>query len=457
MSDSHLLGRILIVEDDDPQRQILERHLRKSGHTILAVESAEAALNSITEFGPDLVLSDVRMGGMSGYDLLDRIGGGEQFDVVLMTAYEGVSGAIGAMKSGAFDYLIKPLDLDELEAMVEASLRHRRDVANASRKTAEPIEAPENDRTIVGSDPAMLGICKLIGRVADTPAPVLVRGETGTGKELIARALHENSNKRAQPFIAVDCTAIPETLLESSLFGHVAGAFTGAKGPQRGRFEMAGTGTIFLDEIGDTSMGFQAKLLRVLQEREFYPVGSETPRRTEARVVAATHRNLDEMVKNGEFREDLYFRLRVVEIFVPPLRERRSDIPLLVQHLLAKRSRELGRPVPTVPDSVLKALRVYEWPGNVRELENALMRALMLASGPAIQLEDLALGQTQAPAPAWAQGSDQGEDRSLEGVERSHVQRVLVETAGNKSAAARLLRVSRPRLDRIIEKYELHV
>ncbi len=454
MKAMDLRGRILIVEDDEPQRQILERHLGKSGHAVMAVDSAEAALNCVAEFGPDVVLSDVRMPGMSGYELLDHIGGGSSFDVVLMTAYEGVSGAIDAMKRGAFDYLIKPFDLDELEAMIEAALEHRLEVARDRGKGATVPDLDVRPRQIVGTDPTMLRICKLIGRVADAPAPVLIRGETGTGKELIARALHDHSGHREEPFIAVDCTAIPETLLESSLFGHVAGAFTGAKGPQRGRFEMAGKGTIFLDEIGDTSLAFQAKLLRVIQEREFYPVGSETPRKTQARVVAATHQPIAEMVGRGDFREDLYFRLRVIEIEVPPLRERRSDIPRLVHHILAKRSEELGRRAPAVPDAVLKALGVYAWPGNVRELENALTRALMLAGGPTIRLEDLGLGRTASAGgePGQRDGRD---DRSLEEMERRHVQQVLVETAGNKSAAARLLRVSRPRLDRIIQKYEL--
>ncbi|HEV2735496.1 MAG TPA: sigma-54 dependent transcriptional regulator, partial [Longimicrobiaceae bacterium] len=283
---------------------------------------------------------------------------------------------------------------------------------------------------------------------------VLIRGETGTGKELVARAIHFNSPQAGEPFVAINCTAIAENLLESELFGHVRGAFTGAVGDRKGRFELAGNGTIFLDEIGDTAPAFQAKLLRVLQEREFYPVGGERPRRTEARVIAATHRPIEELIGQGSFREDLYFRLRVVEIVVPPLRERRDDIPLLAEHLLARAAREIHKDVRIIPAPVMKALQAYDWPGNVREMENTITRAAVLAHGPAISLENLGLGTVPVKGAASASGP---EGTTLDEVERLQVERILQRTGGNKRRAARLLGISRPRLDRLLAKYDGHV
>jgi len=313
----------------------------------------------------------------------------------------------------------------------------------------------------------MLGVYKTIGAVSASRAAVLLQGETGTGKELIARTIHGNSPDADQPFIGVNCAAVPETLLESTLFGHMRGAFTGASADRRGPFELAGRGTIFLDEIGDTSLALQAKLLRVLEEREFYPVGSEHPRRTEARVIAATNRELEELVKKGEFREDLFFRLRVIEIRLPPLRVRRSDIPLLVRHILSKAAVELGRQPPGVSREVMAHLVARDWPGNVRELENALTRALVMARGNTLSLQDLEgdrWGSGSDSTSRWggasrgSRGGDGARDEdSLAAVERRHVQRVLLMTKGNKSAAARVLEVSRPTLNRMIKDYEIFV
>jgi transcriptional regulator with GAF, ATPase, and Fis domain len=306
----------------------------------------------------------------------------------------------------------------------------------------------------------MIEIYKLIGTLAETRTPVLLRGETGTGKEVIARAIHSNSAVAAEPFVAVNCTALPEPLLESELFGHVRGAFTGAANDRKGRFELAGRGTIFLDEIGDTTAAFQAKLLRVLQEREFHPVGSERTRRTEARVVAATHRPLERLVQEGRFREDLYFRLRVVEIVVPPLRERRDDIAPLAEHLLARATREMHRSGVVLTADALRALRAYDWPGNVRELEHTLTRALVLARGGSISAHLLALGvaapvsvSSGVPSASYDQRDDA--DQSMAAAERVHLARVLARCEGNKRQAARVLRVSRSRLDRMLEKHGL--
>jgi two-component system response regulator AtoC len=303
-------------------------------------------------------------------------------------------------------------------------------------------------QTLVGRTPAMIEIYKRIGALATSATSVLVRGETGTGKEVIARAIHFNSQASAEPFVAINCTAVPEPLLESELFGHVRGAFTGAVGDRRGRFELAGRGTIFLDEIGDVSPAFQAKLLRVLQDREFHPVGGERARRSEARVIAATHAPIEERVRQGQFREDLYFRLRVVEIVVPPLRERKDDIPLLVEHLIARIGSELHRPVHLTP-AALQKLVMYRWPGNVRELENALLRAAVLSPSGVLAPDDIAL---DGPTDRRIDGPAEG-DRLIDAVRR-HVLQVLEQTGGNKRAAARVLAISRPRLDRLLARFE---
>jgi two-component system response regulator AtoC len=445
-------ARILIVEDDDAHRATLARFLSR-GYEVETVESAERALAVVARVDPDIVLTDVKMGEMSGFDLLRHLRElAPSLDVLLMTAYDDVQGVINAMKQGAYDYLVKPLDLERVEEVLARCVKDRVAQGKAKRKAARAAE-PEYVAAhgLVGRDAKMMDIYKVIGAVATTRAPVLIRGETGTGKEMIARTIHENSTEARYPFVAINCTAIPETLLESELFGHVRGAFTGAANDRKGRFELAGSGTIFLDEIGDTSLAFQAKLLRVLQEREFYPVGSEQPRQTDARVLAATHRNIEALVREGKFREDLYFRLRVVEITVPPLRERRSDIPLLVRHILARVSKETGKTVQIVPDEVMGVLLAHDWPGNVRELENALTRAAVMSKGSALSLEHLSLGVRAEPQSAEAAGD------SLDDVERAHVQRILAKTGGNKTKAAELLGVSRPRLNRIIEKYGLVV
>jgi DNA-binding NtrC family response regulator len=397
---------------------------------------------------------------MSGMDLLRALRErAPELDVLLMTAYGDVQDAIDAMKAGAYDYLLKPLDIDQLEQILGrwGSERASRGGIDGDDLSAAIVRGSHR---LVGRDPQMLDIFKTVGTVASTNAPVLIRGETGTGKEMIARSIHANGLNPDAPFVAVNCTAIPESLLESELFGHMRGAFTSAVSDRKGRFELAGTGTIFLDEIGDTELPFQAKLLRVLQEREFYPVGSERPRETRARVIAATHQPLEEMVAAGHFREDLYFRLRVLEIQVPPLRERVGDIPLLVNHILNKVAREHRRPVPTVPDSVMAVILARRWPGNVRELENALTRAVLLAKRGVISLDNLDLAEpagSRDPAAAAAPAAPAApmQLKHLEEVERDYVRQVLEMFRGNKRTAARVLGVSRPRLDRMIARFSL--
>jgi DNA-binding NtrC family response regulator len=460
--------KILIVEDDPSHLEILRRHLERCGHQVEATESAEQALSRFSRLAPHLVLSDLRMPGMSGFELLRKLkADAPNVTVVLMTAFDDMQTAIDAMKEGAYDYLVKPLDLERLEAIVDSALAQRQRSNGAGRKTAEPVPAPLSANDLIGRHHTMIQVFKTIGRVAPSAAPVLIRGETGTGKELIARTIHQNSTRAEKPFISVNCASLPETLLESELFGHVRGAFTGAQADRKGRFEMAGGGTIFLDEIGDTSLAFQAKLLRVLQEKEYYPVGGEEPRRSEARVLAATHQPVEQLVRAGTFREDLYFRLRVVEIVVPPLRERREDIPLLARHLVAKAARLDDRPAPRLPDDVVRRLAIHDWPGNVRELENALMRAVVLAGGDSLTPDHLDFGPGSAlvgggNGAIGRAGSSGGSaapelDSVLELAERDHVQRVLASTGGHKSRAAEILQISRGRLDRLIEKHGLVV
>jgi DNA-binding NtrC family response regulator len=395
---------------------------------------------------------------MDGLDLLRQIRSAvPEIDVLVITAHEDMQSASRAMREGAYDYLVKPLDLDRIEALVERCFRDRK-LRHRSRQLAEEAAEPYALDQLVGRDPRMIDIYKLIGTLADNPAPVLIQGETGTGKELIARAVHFGSRSADEPFVGVNCTALTETLLESELFGHVRGAFTGAVADHKGRFELAGAGTIFLDEIGDTSLSFQAKLLRVLEEKEFYPVGGERPRRTEARVMAATNQPLEELVRNGRFRDDLYFRLKVVEITVPPLRERRDDIPLLVEHLLARISRDLHKDVQMIADDAMHALLSYPWPGNVRELENTLTRAVVLARGPAVTRELISLGPGGRGEGGGLESAE-GEpgDETLDAMERAHVARVLSRVGGHKRKAVEILGISRPRLDRIIAKYGLEV
>jgi DNA-binding NtrC family response regulator len=455
-------GVVLVVDDDDAIRETLAEHLTDQGYAVSVAESAERALNLLGELDPGLVITDVRMPGMSGIDLTALIKTrSPETHVVVVTAHEDMETAVGAMRAGAYDLLVKPLDLAHLELVIERCFGDR---ALRRRVRHYADEAAEHALTrLVGRDPKMIEVYKLIGAVAPTRTPVLIRGETGTGKEVIARAIHFNSGAAQEPFIAVNCTALSETLLESELFGHVRGAFTGAMQERRGRFELAGSGTLFLDEIGDISAGFQAKLLRVLQEREFEPVGGERTRRTDARVIAATHRPLEERVRAGAFREDLYFRLRVVEIEVPPLRERRADIPLLAEHLLRRISREMHKEIHLTEEAV-GALLAHGWPGNVRELENALTRAAVLARGRSIAVEQLgvarpARGAASADGPGTSRiaGATGAEEPSLADVERSHIVRVLTRTRGNKREACRMLRISRPRLDRLITRYGVSV
>lgn len=442
-----MVPTILIVDDDPDVRESLTQALRKDGTTIRVAENARQALAAQTP-APDVILLDVRMPDMSGLELLpllrERV---PSADVVLMTAFDDMATVVAAMRHGAADFLVKPLDLSDLRRLLGRIYEDRR-----TRQHAKVVELDAASAVrlggLVGRHPSMIEVYKLLGHLAGNRVSALIRGESGTGKELVARAIHANSADAAHPFVAVNCTALPETLLESELFGHVRGAFTGAAGDRKGRFAQAGRGTIFLDEIGDTSSEFQAKLLRVLQEREYYPVGADRPEKTDARLIAATHRNLEEFVSRGAFRADLYYRLRVVELRIPPLRERLSDLPLLAEHLIRRTSESLHRSPPVTAPETLKVLSQHSWPGNVRELENTLTRAVVLATGNVIRPEHLNITTEQAR-------TEPERLPTLDEMERAHVLRALAAAGGQKARAAQILGISRPRLDRLLARHAL--
>lgn len=443
---SREVRRVLIVDDDAAIRTSLAEAVGEWASDVRVAGDATDALRRIAEDVPDLVLSDVRMPGGGGLDLLRLLRErAPSTDVVLMTAYDDMSTVVAAMREGAIDFVMKPIALDALSELVERVFEDRR--ARHAVARAKDDQHRYGLDTLVGRDPRMIEAFKRVGQAAAGRANVLIRGESGTGKELIARAVHFNSRDAAQPFVPINCAALPTTLLESELFGHTRGAYTGAVGARRGRFALAGTGTIFLDEIGDTSFEFQSKLLRVLQEREFYPLGADEPERTEARVVAATHQNLEQLVAAGRFREDVYYRLRIVEIVLPPLRERPADIPLLATYLVHRAAETAGCPEPVISREAMALLLAHTWPGNVRELENCLTRATVIAAGGVIRSDHL--GLTEPPT------SNGDALASLETLERDHIVRVLAFTEGQKNRAADILGVSRPRLNRLLRKHRL--
>jgi DNA-binding NtrC family response regulator len=433
MTDS-TAPRILVVDDDVDGLEVLRTRLVHAGYEVETAESAEKALSRVKAFDPGLIVTDVRMSGMTGLELLAKVRESmESVEVVIMTAHDDMQTAVTAMKGGAFDFLVKPVDPKVVQGLAERCFRER--ALADEGDTPDAVAALPRGR-LVGRDPHMIDIYKTIGALAGNRTTVLVRGETGTGKEVIARAIHEHS-ERDEPFIAVNCTALTDTLLESELFGHVKGAFTGATSSRKGYFELAGKGTIFLDEIGDTSPEFQTKLLRVLQERRFYPVGGEEVRTTAARVIAATHQPVEALIQEGRFREDLYFRLKVVEITVPPLRERRLDIELVATALLGRIREETSRDIRRISDDAMARLMTYDWPGNVRELENTLMRAAIMARGTVIGVDHLILEDGNA---------EDGADLTLQRAISRHVRMVLDGAEGDEAAAAKLLGITKKEL-----------
>ena len=475
-----IMSKLLLIDDEEDVRYSFQRIFDSPEIEFATAASGEEGLQVIPKFKPDLVLMDVRMGGINGLETLRRIRAANPKQlVILMTAYGTTQTAIEAMKLGAYDYLLKPFDAVKIKELVGNALKAARDMKQVV--SYQPLlESEDYEQGIVGRSPVMQQVFKLIGQVAASNATALITGESGTGKELVARAIYHHSNRNQQPFLAVNCAAIPEQLLEGELFGHERGAFTGAASQRVGKFEQCDHGTIFLDEIGDMTPATQTKILRVLQSGTFERVGGNQSMQVNVRVIAATNKPLEAAVAAKQFREDLFYRLNVVRLPIPPLRERLDDIPLLVNYFLERNARDLEKPPKSVAANVLRALEKYHWPGNVRELENAIRRAHIMAKSDAILLSDLppeitgstgpGLSPSLAPAPGPANETAATDAAALArqlfqwarrepklkviaAVERELVIQALKETNDNQVHAAKLLGITRATLRKRIDKF----
>jgi len=444
MSDER--AGILVVDDEFSVRDSLEHWFRRDGYRVGTAQSGEEALGSLQRERWDVVLADIRMPGMDGLELQRRIHRIDpEIAVIVITAYASVESAVQALKDGAFDYVAKPIDPDELSHLVKKAVENRR-LRDENLKLKTRFEQMAEGAKIVGESAAMREVMALVASVAGSDSTVLIQGESGTGKELVAQAIHAASPRRFFSLVPVNCGALAETLLESELFGHEKGAFTGAQYRRKGRLELADGGTLFLDEIGTLSPKTQVDLLRVLETHQFTRLGGNKEVEVDFRVICATNQDLEELVRRGEFREDLYYRINVVAIRLPPLRERRGDIPLLVRHFLEKYTFEMNRPFQEVEREAMELLSAYDWPGNVRELANALERAMVLGEPPVIRLRDL----PQRLREMLAKGP---EGDSLAEIEEAHVRRILVERGWNVTRAAKVLGIDRVTLYNKMKKY----
>ena len=426
---------ILVIEDEEKQRRVMGLHLAGADFDVKAVGTAEEGWKLAGEV--DLIITDLKLPGMDGLELLERLKGqNSQTPVVVMSAFGTVENAVEAMKRGAVDFLPKPFSLDHLTVVVEKALEVRK-LRDENRELREALGQRYQFENIIGHSAAMQEIFATIMRVAPTRATVLLAGESGVGKDMIARAIHQHSPRRDRPFVKINCTAIPENLMESELFGYEKGAFTGANVSKPGKFEQANTGTVMLDEIGDVPASVQVKLLRILQEREFERLGSNRTMQTDVRVIAATNVDLRAALEQGTFREDLYYRLNVVPMDIPPLRERKEDIPYLVEHFAKRFGGEIS-------ESAMKRLTGYHWPGNVRELENVIERSILLAPGPRVEADDVKIetGVNRA-RPAFSAEAFLPEGLTLDQYEQNIIREALKRANGNKSQAARLLGLTR--------------
>ncbi len=439
---------ILVVDDEPVVRESLTRWFTEEGYDVHSAASASDALRCLSDRRFDLLLVDIRMPGMDGIELQRRLHEQDSDTlVIIMTGYASVETAVTAMKQGAFDYVTKPFDPDEFSAVVRKAVEHQK-LRRENQALREALEATSEEIELVGRSPAIERVRELIRTVAPTDATVLIEGESGTGKELVARAIHRLSRRRLLPMVVIHCGALTETLIESELFGHEKGAFTGAQYRKKGKFEAAAGGTVFLDEISDISLKTQTDLLRVLQEREVVRVGSTQPIAVDFRCVVATNKNLEELVKQGSFRSDLFYRLNVFRINLPPLRERPEDIPLLATWFLQRFSEQMNRRFTGLDAPAVELLSRYPWPGNVRELENAVERAMVVGKEPLLHASDFSIGSPEDPAPG---------DLSLEALEKRHLQRVLDLHGGNQTQAARALGIDRVTLYHKIKRYGLRV
>jgi DNA-binding NtrC family response regulator len=439
--------KLLIVDDELVVRDSLAKWFRQDGFFVETAEDAAHALKLLNEGPWDVTLLDIKMPGMSGLELLKRL---REIDsnatVIMFTAFASVESAVQALKEGAFDYVTKPVDPDHLSHLVQNALRQKK-LADENANLHEHISDLAIGDEIVGESSQMKKVVELAKTVAQTDTTVMIRGESGSGKELIARAIHASSARRYFPIIAVNCGAVADTLLESELFGHEKGAFTGAQYRRKGKFEMADGGTIFLDEVGTVSPKMQVQLLRVIETKQFSRVGGNDLIASDFRIICATNRDLEAAVKEGTFREDLYYRLNVFSIFIPPIRDRRTDIPLLVNHFLEKYAKIMNRPVRSISAGALDQLVRYDWPGNARELENVIERAMVLAKPPEIRLEDLPF-QLSSPRQSPA-------DDSMASVEKSHIEGILAKCSWNITRSAEVLGIDRVTLYNKIAKYGL--
>jgi two-component system response regulator AtoC len=450
-------GRVLLVDDEEGILKTLGRAMREEGHEVVATPRPLEAERLLTERSFDVLVVDHRMPDKTGLqiirDLVESSPEGERPQVLLMTAHATIDNAIEAMKLGAFDYLQKPFEVDELLVALGRALEHQR-LRGEHRYLLREQEEHFDHYGIIGRSRVMQEVIRTLERVAEARSTILITGATGTGKELAARAIHARSPERNMPLIRVNCAALPEALLESELFGHVRGAFTGATSNRRGRFTLADGGTIFLDEIGTLGLAVQAKLLRVLQEREFEPVGSERTEKVDVRVITATNRDLRALVSEGRFHEDLYYRLSVIPIHLPPLRDRREDIPALVEHFVRKHAQRIGREIGRVEDAALERLRSYDWPGNVRELENTIERAVVLAAGPVIDEASISIVEPPAGREPGGLPSTRLHE-NVEWAERESIQRALRQAGGVKKDAAALLGISQRALSHYLGKHRI--
>jgi two-component system response regulator AtoC len=445
-----MIERLLVIDDDAALCRSIQIQLQGKGLEVEVAHTASEGLSLLRDGDRfDLVLLDVNLPDADGLSALKKIGEIKASPpVVIITARQDMGATIGAMKSGAFDYIRKPFDIDDVLLVIEKASRHQSYKPSSSGGHVLPPEEA-GPREIIGAHPAMLEILKQIGLLSRSRVNVLIRGESGTGKELVARAIHDASSPK-KPFVAVNCSAVVPTLLESELFGHAKGAFTGADREKPGKLELAGEGTVFFDEIGDMALDLQAKLLRVLQEKEFERVGGLKPLSFGARVVCATHRDLQMMIREGKFREDLLYRLAVAEITLPALRERRSDIPVLAHHFIAKIARQFNKRVDGIDEAAMRRLNAYDWPGNVRELENVLTRAIAITRTTILGTEDIEFPMSQHPS-----STDPAEVVPLSVAEKRHIEKALAVAGWNITKTARMLEISPTTLRKKIADYDL--
>jgi len=444
---------ILVVEDEELMRSILRQLLEAEGYRVYTADSAEAALEIFPTVEADVTLTDIKMSGMDGLELLSQIKAiDEEAMVIVMTAYSSVDSAIAALRRGVYDYITKPFVNEDLLKTVRNALRTK-ELFRENRALRHELDKKYSFSEIIGTSDALQKIFKLVEKVADTNAGILIEGESGTGKELIAKAIHFNSRRANKPFLAVNCGALPESLLESELFGHTKGAFTGATSDKKGLFRSADGGTLFLDEIGEMPLALQVKLLRALQEQEVLPLGAGAPVRFDTRIIAATNKNLETEVAENRFREDLFYRLNIIEINLPPLRARREDIPLLVKHFVSKSARNQKTTEKPVSREALTALVGYHWQGNVRELENAVERAFIL-SGDEIDLESLSPKIRLAASHSFEMRDPAGLRPTLEEMERRYILETLNSVDDDKTEAANILGIDLSTLYRKLKKYE---